>query len=840
MLPLVLALALSAPGPSSAAEATAARLLAARPGATALRAANGGLAHLSGFVEPRRSGGAEENARRFLSENAAAFGADDLETIRVDSAPGAPGSAVFRRRVSGLPVFGGEIAVGWRADGAITLVNGSRALATEPTGTHQISSAAATSAALAAAPFEAGEVSAEPGWIEYGGKLLPVVRVAHGGARHASWSYVDAITGELLWRTRRTRDAVSWDAPCPPGGPCIRSFLASPLDPPPASASGNPPADFALQGLPDGSGPGATLTGLRTTVFDCAGYDQNQGRADPTFPLGFPRDCETPHAITPGGTIAGGQTALFTAAAGATPAGFVADPDPTQIAITDPFAQQSAYFHIDAHSRFLDALSPAFAANGGVGLVAGYVNVRDGTGPLDNAFFSPGGGPPGSNGVMIFGQGTRADLAYDAEVLYHELTHAAVDRTAQFQGVPDPFGIDSDPDAINEGTADTFAFAHVGESLLAAGQPVDSASCLSRYFGSELGLECLRQARNERTCRGAGPNVGRNPGRTGEVHDDGEIWTGFTWELYEAAAQNGQSLPVASAMFQAMAAAGSRPSYSALAASVRQKLVEVGAAPEAEAFAACIAAQRDLAGCDDRAVPLYSGERAQGVLYGLLSSSGGNTPAGQQYVIDVPCGATALRIQAGDSAGTGSLYVRYGQPVEFGFPPLGAPKYDWLVRGNHAETVVDTTGCASCNGCGASRTTAGAGRWYFLFTGATGSVFQLGLSIDLPGGQAPPARPAFALGTCTWGAGPTPSGGSPAFASVAPALACAAPAQASTCNAISLPTGTGAKGGGCGCSHGSPGTLALAFAGLLLLRRRPRADRVRLIGRPPVRYEEGR
>src|SRR5689334_17314881 len=136
MLPLVLSLALAAPSP--AAEAAASRLLAARPRATAVRAEGGGIAHLSGLREPRLAPGDEENARRFLAANATAFGAGDLETVRIHSAPGAPGSAVFRRRVGGLPVFGGEIAVGWDASGAITVVNGSSTLATEPAGAHRI------------------------------------------------------------------------------------------------------------------------------------------------------------------------------------------------------------------------------------------------------------------------------------------------------------------------------------------------------------------------------------------------------------------------------------------------------------------------------------------------------------------------------------------------------------------------------------------------------------------------------------------------------------------------------------------------------------------------------
>ena len=796
MLALALSLALSIAPPADA----AARLVAARPGATALRATHGGLAHLSGFAEPPLGAAGEASARRFLARHGAAFGAGSaadpaaLETLRTWSAPAAGGGAVFRRRAEGLPIFGGEVAVGWRGDGAITVVNGSPQLATEPAARHGIDARAAVEAAHQASLAAADPAAAEAGWVEYGGKLHPVFRVAGGRGRGAIYSYVDAAEGRLLWRASRARTA-AWSRPCLPGESCIRSFLASPLAPPPADGGGNPARDWLLQGLTATPAPGAKLTGASTAAYDCAGFDVNSAT--------FPEACET-----------GGQTAAFTLASGADPAGFVASPDPTQIAIQDAFAQQSAYFHVDAHARFLKALDAQWA---GLAFIPSYVNVRDGASPLDNAFFSPVGGPPGSAGLMIFGQGALADLAYDAEILYHELTHAAVDTTAGFQGVPDSLGVNSDPDAINEGTADTFAFAHLGESLLEEGNPVDSASCLSRYFGAANGLACLREARNERTCRGAGPNAGRNPGRTGEVHDDGEIWAGFTWELYAEASRHGQSLAMAQALFQAMRIAGPTPSFPGLAATVLQKIRDLGLGADAEAFAACAVARRDLAGCAGRTVPLYSGERAQGVVYGLLSSSMGTSAAGQQYYVDVPCGATALRIQTGDDLGTGTLYVRYGRPVEFAVLPLGAPASDWILRGNHAEAVISAEGCLGCVACSGGRTAAGAGRWYFLATGEVNALFHLGVTIDAP---SVPTRPAFALGACAWPGAATPEGGSPPPQIDAPPLACAAPGPAPACTGSSGLSGGGApSSGGCGCGHLATGDALLALAGLLALRR---------------------
>ena len=38
---------------------------------------------------------------------------------------------------------------------------------------------------------------------------------------------------------------------------------------------------------------------------------------------------------------------------------------------------------------------------------------------------------------MIFGQGSGADFAYDAEVVYHEMTHAAINPMAGFAPTQD-------------------------------------------------------------------------------------------------------------------------------------------------------------------------------------------------------------------------------------------------------------------------------------------------------------------------------------------------------------------------------------------------------------------
>jgi hypothetical protein len=797
----------------------------AYPRARLLRAASGGLEHASGFAAERFAAGDEENARAFLASEGLAFGVSapaDLLLLRILAAPGADGSALFQRRANGLPVFGGHVAVGWRSDGTITVVNGARVLAAAPQGSFRASADTARGAALAAAPGTPGEARAEQGWLQYEGALYPAFRVEHdaSGPMDSFVSYVDGESGRLLYRISRKRTAAALH-PCPvcSSPPCVCAFRDSPLAPPTADANGNAPEAFKAQELID-PGSGSHLDGLRTAIFDCLGADATSS----------PSVCTAQSASTDGS------------------GNFLADPDSTLRRIDDEFAEQSAYYHIDAHSRFLDGLDPAFAARtaaGGIGKIFGYVNVLQGGAPFDNAFFSPTGGPVGSSGVMVYGQGTFVDVSYDAEIVYHELTHAAVDVTASFEEYIDRFGANHDPGSVNEGTADTFAFAHVAEALASAPAPpgdgIASASCLSRYFGAELGLACLRQSANAKTCRGNGPNDGRNPGRDGEVHDDGEIWTGFTWALFAAAHDHGGDAMrqlMARALFKALEAIGPHPSIPGYAATVRQKMSDVGMPQQALDFADCTILQRDIAGCGDdrtgRAVALFSGERARGAFSGSVSQ-GGTTTAGQQYFIDVPCSATALHVQTGDATGKGQLYLRHGKPIEFTAAGLGSAQYDWIIGSNQPEVALTPGACEGCDLCSGAQTPFGPGRWYFLpsgsltDTGGNANAFELGASLELPSGESAPPRVEYTIGAagtaepnaCTWGAGVTPSRPIPPVPIAPPALeGCAAPvAPAVVTRPASCRDGLATAKSGCGCGPGAPGGTALVLFGLLALRR---------------------
>ncbi len=768
------------------------RFRAAHPAARVVSARHGGLEHASGFAVPPDGAAGEAAARRFLAREGGAFGlgpADDPEALRVLSAPGAPGVAVFRRRSGGLPVFGGEVAVAWRADGAFFLVNGSPTLAVERAGEHRIAGAAARAAALAGVRGSpVAPPVAEAGWLEFAGRLDPVWRVTWTtmAPPDAFVAWVDGATGRLLSRRERRRTVT-----CPTATPCIASYLDSPLGPSVDPGTGAPippggwsPEPFDLLGI---SGPvpagGRKLDGDRASVHNCRGADQAK----------IPGAC-------------GFQTPSDASGS------FLASPDPTDP--RDAFAEQSAYFHIDRQSRFFSGLDPAFR---GIGFIDGYVNATNAGQPFDNAYFAA---IPGGAGYMVFGQGAAIDLAYDAEVVYHELTHAAVNATSAFQEGTDPFGDDEDPAALDEGTADTFAFAN----------PDVLSPCLSPYFGSELGVKCLRNADNLRTCRGNG--TADNPGRAGETHADGQIWTGFTWALLSAAIQADAAGSTAhrdemtKALFRALESAGSHPSFQGYAETVRAQ-IEATKDQDAADFAACTIAQRDLAGCDGRIVPLFDGDSVSGVIQAPVAVG----PAAQQYSIDVPCAATALRISLSDDTGHPLLYLRYGAPIEFATAALDGPQYDWLLSSNQTGATLGggSEPCPSCEVCG-TRTPLGAGRWYLLVAGTPSATYHLSVSLDAPDPASIPKRvpyvftpgsgPAAGPNSCVWGGGPTPQNLAPPVYAVA-APSCLAPVappgpQPAACTAKP----PAADSSGCGC--GSSGAAA-ALPPLFLLRRRRRA-----------------
>ncbi len=192
-------------------------------------------------------------------------------------------------------------------------------------------------------------------------------------------------------------------------------------------------------------------------------------------------------------------------------------PTPSPTDPDDPFAEASAFHHASrALARFVELGVPSAA----LGQLDVIVNVRWPTGwlagdtskrtdptaplePLPGSFYlaaSPAFvGSDGTLGGVWLGQGPVSDYAADADDVYHEVGHAAVDATVKL--VPwlhaDEQGLSQAPGALNEAIADYFSCAltgdpHVGESVAPNLRPG-----LAAYRSLDGGARCPEDVSGE-------------------------------------------------------------------------------------------------------------------------------------------------------------------------------------------------------------------------------------------------------------------------------------------------------------------------------------------------------
>jgi MYXO-CTERM domain-containing protein len=176
----------------------------------------------------------------------------------------------------------------------------------------------------------------------------------------------------------------------------------------------------------------------------------------------------------------------------------------------EPFSEAALYFHADSLFNWLDGLGfPGLTCHENAEtamLTANYGSYQlNEIVPFDNAFYT------GDCGDMVYmGQGQR-DTAWDGDIVYHELGHGIVDRQTngglrgELRRVE---GVIQDAGAVNEGFSDFVAAVFTGDPET-----------------SEYGLEQYRRnADNEMFCaRDA----------LGEIHADGELFSGAMWTVYE-------------------------------------------------------------------------------------------------------------------------------------------------------------------------------------------------------------------------------------------------------------------------------------------------------------------
>lgn len=166
------------------------------------------------------------------------------------------------------------------------------------------------------------------------------------------------------------------------------------------------------------------------------------------------------------------------------------------------FDEVMAYYHVDRAGAFFNRLDPALdGAMDAKGCIRAFVHAGD---AMDNAYYDP------TTHAVHLGDGGGAerlnDLAKEAAVVYHEYTHAVLDRV-------NPHLKGTEADALHEGYADYY-----GCSLTDDPQ-------IGEWVIAPLGKPYLRDLANGK----------RYPGDLqGEAHADGEIWGGACWDLRRA------------------------------------------------------------------------------------------------------------------------------------------------------------------------------------------------------------------------------------------------------------------------------------------------------------------
>jgi MYXO-CTERM domain-containing protein len=492
---------------------------------------------------------------RFLARHAVALGLARGAALAFErETPLRDGTVLrYRARIDGIPVVGGEVALRFDGDGILRVANSglvpfARIDAPEPL----VGSAEAFGTALdlphVVAPTDPDAVWAGLVYFPAGdeARLAWQIETGRVPALAANWvTWVDARTGEVL----ASRNRVWFDR------------LANVYE----------------------QNPTVTPTLIQVELAGLAPWT-----ADPYYLTGelvLSRNCIDQHELTP--LSYGGMTfdvhictEVQVATADTTSRDFLFT-DNTDTAPEDLFAEATMFYHTSKAYDFFQSLGftrlrevPLRASVNfriPVDMAAGFdiANLTNPNGtlfPFDNAMFLPAGDGsmfiPRDADSIVFGQGTRADFAYDGDVVYHEFGHAVIDSTCGLEAATiDNQGLDIGPGALNEGYADIFA-------MLMTGNPE-----MGEYAGEGLTpMGWIRNLANDKRC----PDD-----LIGQVHEDSQPWTGAAWTLYET-----YGVALAQPYFDAMASLTSQADF---AVAVRDTVAELesqlGAATAAAAQA---------------------------------------------------------------------------------------------------------------------------------------------------------------------------------------------------------------------------------------------------------------
>lgn len=267
--------------------------------------------------------------------------------------------------------------------------------------------------------------------------------------------------------------------------------------------------------------------------------------------------------------------------------------------------------------------------------------------PLNNAYFQAGYGSEGifHQPQLVFGQGSVSDFAYDADVVYHELTHGVVNSVGGPQyAVLDERGASLESSALNEGFADYFSSA------------LQNDPTVGEYAGLRWEPEGagIRDLEIEARC----PEF-----LIGQQHNDSQPFSAALWDIRQALGAVDPQ-PVDQAIFNALGGLDESAQISDGAASVLAS-VEAGLGSEAAQVAQAALEARGLLACE-RVVPVVP-QGMETVILDYTPIMGRKTwgavnaiPGNVQLTFEVPAGRQEVRIRFRQPRYKGVMLPSYG------------------------------------------------------------------------------------------------------------------------------------------------------------------------------------
>jgi Zn-dependent metalloprotease len=428
----------------------------------------------------------EAAARQFLAGNGAAFRLrPDLIDLTLADERQSPGGThlTFQQDYFGVKVYGGTLSVNFDRSGEVVVAGGDYydAINLDST-TPDVTAEDARAALLARVGREA---EAEPllselvVYVDVDGAAHLAYHIVQptsdeGGAAETFEGIVDAVGGGLLDEPRDVNQYANGSGKVYAKGNAMAATGNTGLE----DTSSVPTSAYVavtLQGL-------TSNEGLIGNYADCYTNTQATYRAKPTFRTGS----TYPYYL---------YTRSTTPSAGA------------------KFDAVMAYYYVDFAQRYIQDLGFISANNRSVKF-----NVNGTT--VDNSWYSPNGS---GTGALTLGSG-GVDDGEDAEVILHEYGHSIQDnQKPNVWGEPGVAGTLARTGGMGEGFGDYWACSMTAQHFQQAG--TQFATSIMEWDASSYSSAVPP------TIRSITSSKHYPEGVTGEVHDDGEIWSSTLWKI---------------------------------------------------------------------------------------------------------------------------------------------------------------------------------------------------------------------------------------------------------------------------------------------------------------------